>query len=252
MTIWDRLSQRLPGNADSVAFDKHAEKRRWMFKSTFLACFMACWIVAPFAILLMPGHVAQALLVAVITTSLVTPLVSRHLISNLVHLLEEQRNLTWMAHHDGMTGLMNRTYFLNRLQALQRDCVERGEELGIVTIDIDHFKSINDRFGHAVGDEVIIGFAHLMRDLAPDDAVVGRTGGEEFTIGLAGDERRVEQFVKTLCIMAPKMDFAGTGATISAGYVLGSEEDYVDLCVRADAALYDAKHAGRNCYRIAA
>lgn len=229
-----------------------SEKLAWMFKTSFLASFMAVWVVAPLAILVLPNHVPHALLMTVATTWIVTPVVSNQLITNLVQSIKEQQQLTYMAHHDGMTGLMNRTFFLDQLQDLQQNCIQSSARFGIVTVDIDHFKSINDRFGHAIGDEVIIGFAHLMRDLAPDDAIVGRTGGEEFTIAMRGTQRRVENYVSKLCVTGAKMNFAGTGATLSAGFIMGCHENHVDLCVRSDAALYEAKNAGRNCYRMAA
>lgn len=252
---------KYPDNSSLLALGKSwrksqsnekSEKVAWMIKTSFLASFMALWVVAPLAILILPDHIPHALFITMVTTWIVTPVVSNQLITNLVQLLKEQRELTYLAHHDGMTGLMNRTFFVDQLQLMQQDCLASGQRFGIITVDIDHFKSINDKFGHAIGDEVIIGFSHLMRDLAPDDAVVGRTGGEEFSIGMRGDRLQIESYVRTLCTTMEKMNFAGTHATVSAGFVMGSTENCIDLCIRSDAALYDAKHAGRNCYRMAA
>lgn len=231
---------------------KKSEEVAWMLKTSFLASFMTLWVVAPFAILFLPDYVPQALTISFVTSWIVTPVVSSQLITNLVKLLKEQRELTHMAQHDGMTGLMNRTFFLDQLKILQQDCLRADEKFGIITVDIDHFKQINDQFGHAIGDEVIIGFSKLMLDLAPNDAIVGRTGGEEFTIGIRSNHLEIERFVRALCETTQKMNFSDTGATISAGFIMGSHENCIDLRVRADAALYSAKDAGRNCYRMAA
>ncbi len=233
-------------------FDVQADRRNWIIKKTLFACLMATLVATPLAFWVMPDKVLHIMAMTLAVTTVVTPIVSHHLIMHVVSLLQEQRKLIHLANHDGMTGLMNRTYFFSSLVQMQTVQIIKEQSFGIVAIDIDHFKSINDRFGHAVGDRVIIGFAHLMQDLAPDDALVGRTGGEEFTVAMPGDQQRVERFVESLHKNLTALNLENAHTTISAGIVMGLREDCVDLCVRADAALYDAKRAGRNCYRLAA
>lgn len=236
----------------TINFSDEIDRRIWIVRKTLLACIMALLVVAPMAWWLMPDRVLQLLGMTVAATMIVTPIASNHLIMHVVRLLQEQKELIHRANHDGMTGLMNRTYFFAQVQQLQTVQILRDQTFGIVAIDIDHFKAINDQFGHAVGDQVIIAFAELMQDLAPDDALVGRTGGEEFAVAIPGGIDRIECFVDTLRKNLAGLNIADTGVTVSAGIVIGQREDYIDLCVRADAALYEAKHAGRNCYRVAA
>lgn len=207
---------------------------------------MAVWVSSVFALLLIPEHIVEAIAIAFVTSLLVTPMVSNQLARNLVRLLGEQKELIYRANHDCMTGLMNRSYFFAKLDEMMTDCNERNEPIGIVATDLDNFKAINDTYGHARGDAVIAGFANLMIDLAPDDAIIGRLGGEEFLIALPGDVERVETFVRCLCDTTSKLNLAETGATVSVGYVVDEKSDYSELCFRADAALYRAKRSGRN------
>jgi diguanylate cyclase (GGDEF)-like protein len=134
--------------------------------------------------------------------------------------------------------------------------LELDEPLTVLMFDIDHFKRINDTYGHGVGDEVLCKVAEIARrEVKPED-LVGRVGGEEFVCilsGLSGPESRA--LAERLCRAVE----VGTGqavcptVTISVGVAVLRQDDSVEtLMRRADAALYEAKENGRNQVRRAA
>lgn len=159
-----------------------------------------------------------------------------------------------MAVTDPLTGLYNRRYVLSRLrQAL--DTLERsGEPVSVALIDIDHFKRINDSWGHQAGDRVLKGFAERMgRELRAID-IAGRYGGEEFLIIFtdATASSALEAAERTRAAMAREPFVLTSGAesfsvTLSAGVAEAAPGDDVeDVLARADSALYEAKASGRN------
>ncbi len=94
-----------------------------------------------------------------------------------------QRELVRLAATDSLTGTFNRRAFFGRAQELCMRCEEAGEMLSAVMLDIDHFKKINDTYGHDVGDQALLAVA---QDMSADNAIAGRLGGEEFALLLAG------------------------------------------------------------------
>lgn len=159
-----------------------------------------------------------------------------------------------MAVTDPLTGLHNRRYILSRLrQGL--DVMERsGERVSVALIDIDHFKRINDSWGHQAGDRVLRGFAErLGRELRAVD-VAGRYGGEEFLVVFinAGADCALEAAERCRAAMAREpFVVASSGESLSVTLSAGVSEarigdDIDDLLARADTALYEAKSAGRN------
>lgn len=156
-----------------------------------------------------------------------------------------------MAVTDELTGLYNRR-FAKDLLAQQKQMADRGGSSFVVAlIDIDFFKSINDNFGHAVGDSVLKHIAKLLREAVRDIDFVARVGGEEFLLVLVGLDvpkacAVIERFQQRLSREHwPKLD--GRHLTISAGlagYRVG--EHYEQSLQRADQALYKAKEQGRN------
>ena len=153
---------------------------------------------------------------------------------------------------DHLTGLLNRRAFLEGALALSEKQGARGAPVTLMMFDLDHFKSINDRFGHAVGDEALRVFAHVARTSMRATDIVGRLGGEEFAAILPGAmavaevvaERVRAGFEKAGQTIAAHQ----IGATVSIGAATarGPVVDIDALIVRADEALYRAKHGGRN------
>jgi diguanylate cyclase (GGDEF)-like protein len=178
-------------------------------------------------------------------------LLTYHDISDLVRNAEQLEKL---ATTDAMTGLYNRGHFLSLAKTewsrFQRYC----RPLSVLMIDIDHFKTVNDRYGHAVGDEAIISVANACRKGKRDPDIVGRLGGEEFAILLPEtdlSQARVvaERLVKNVAghgLMAHRVHFH---VTVSIGFAAAtlSMAGFEALLHAADQALYQAKSTGRNC-----
>ncbi len=161
--------------------------------------------------------------------------------------------LRHLATTDILTGLPNRRHFLDRVQQELARFHRFGQSLALLMLDIDHFKQINDRHGHAAGDAVLQHFAAVALGALRTTDLIGRLGGEEFAVLLPGtDLDGARQYAERLrratesqpCrAVSPEVSF-----TVSIGLTLLNRNDHtMDLpLARADAALYRAKHGGRN------
>jgi diguanylate cyclase (GGDEF)-like protein len=180
-----------------------------------------------------------------------------------------QEQLTRLATTDVLTGLASRRHLLAELEKELRRAERSGRPLSVLMIDLDHFKGINDRYGHAVGDEVLAAVAErcVARLRAVD--LCGRIGGEEFVVLLPeADAEGALTTAERLCadLAQTPIDTAGgpLGVTISIGVAThrprspAADENANDeaprrvqaLLQRADEALYRAKGGGRNCVRV--
>jgi len=159
-----------------------------------------------------------------------------------------------MALTDSLTGLYNRRYFETHLQKLLQKSEESKKTLGVLLMDIDHFKSFNDTYGHGVGDDVLKIFAERVKDSLRSFDLVARLGGEEFVVILpdvSEDMAHViaERLRRTIgdvpfVVNAPEGQVT---VTTSIGGALIDTVDRTELVLeRADKALYEAKEGGRN------
>jgi diguanylate cyclase (GGDEF)-like protein/PAS domain S-box-containing protein len=169
-----------------------------------------------------------------------------------------QRALQKVAAVDSLTGADSRWAFLEKLEQ-QIDRAARGAPACLLLIDIDHFKSVNDRYGHGAGDLVLSGFVERLRPGLRGGDSIGRLGGEEFAILLVGADiqraRGVCERLRTMVAAQPMQIDTGEviAVTFSAGLVeLDDGMNRSELLEAADKALYRAKHSGRNCLRLAA
>lgn len=162
------------------------------------------------------------------------------------------RKLTVMAEHDALTGLYNRGKMSQLINDALDDSVRTGREVSMVMVDVDHFKHVNDTYGHDAGDAVLSELARLLEGTASEvpGARTGRWGGEEFFILLPDTVRAAAlAFAEALRVRVAEFAFTGAGRlTISQGVItaLGGE-DRKGLYTRVDDALYQAKTSGRNC-----
>jgi diguanylate cyclase (GGDEF)-like protein len=171
----------------------------------------------------------------------------------LVRLNEE---LEEMASHDPLTGLFNRRAMEERARQLFALALREGRWLGVAMIDVDHFKSVNDRYGHLAGDETLRALAALLNEsFRRETDLIGRYGGEEFAIvttaAHGNDEfaARLERFRKELETTPISIHEAVVHITVSCGAVMTipDSEDAIDTVLNdADRALYSAKELGRN------
>lgn len=159
---------------------------------------------------------------------------------------------------DPLTGLLNRRAFLQDAEALLQQQIARDRPIGVLLIDLDHFKSINDRFGHAVGDKVLQIFAKTTRSNLRQTDLVGRLGGEEFTVVLADasvDNAYLvaDRLRKAFATNAATIDSQPLNATASIGVsvIVDPSQDLAHLIMLADQALYLAKARGRNRVEVA-
>lgn len=169
--------------------------------------------------------------------------------------LAEQR-LTQMAHHDALTGLLNRTRFLEHLH----HALEVRKPHGIVAllfIDLDGFKAVNDTLGHDAGDELLQQVAMRLRETVREDDTIARLGGDEFTVTLCTlDRGQDSSLVADSIVHAIKQPFllqheevyvsASVGIALATGSTISTASDANSLIKQADVALYRAKLSGRS------
>ena len=189
---------------------------------------------------------------------LVKPIKPEHLISAVVSRTERYRKLRSVMMRDGLTGLFNHSTITDRLEQEVARAQRQKTRLSVVMLDIDHFKQVNDTYGHPVGDRVIKSLARLLTQRLRITDIVGRYGGEEFLVILpdTAPEQALPLVDKLREAFSKLIQHAGSGrfsTTCSAGiagYPLWTEP--AALKEAADQALYRAKRGGRNQVAVAA
>lgn len=166
---------------------------------------------------------------------------------------EQNKELTYLATRDALTGCLNRRSFSEQFEALFFAALEDDSELACIMVDLDHFKSVNDNFGHATGDEVIKMLAEVLKQSTRKEDLVGRYGGEEFCLVLPGMSLEVavkaaERIRLRIKDESGKRFKDGPRVTASLGVasIRDNPEDTGALNNLADEALYGAKQTGRN------
>lgn len=166
-----------------------------------------------------------------------------------------EHELVHRAAHDSLTGLHNRYGLQTQLESLLARAAQ-GAHLAVISIDLDHFKDVNDTLGHEAGDELLCAASHRLRSCVPAGAVVARPGGDEFVVLVPGADGATAASVAGLALAALGRPFALRGGEnrvgASAGIALfpehGSQREELLRC--ADIALFAAKGAGRNQHTL--
>ncbi|WP_417580964.1 diguanylate cyclase [Pelagibacterium sp.] len=161
--------------------------------------------------------------------------------------------LSYMVDHCSLTGVLSRTAFHECGQDLMTGS-RNDLPISVMMLDIDHFKSINDQFGHAVGDRVLQAFADAVSNVVRSRDAIGRLGGEEFAVVLSGVSlERATRIAERIVAAVEKLEVIENGHAISITVSIGTAQSgsdpdvsFSDLLGKADAALYSAKQAGRN------
>ena len=155
---------------------------------------------------------------------------------------------------DGMTGLLNRSTMEQRLASMVTRCHAQGGKLSVAIIDIDHFKSINDTFGHPAGDSVITAIANVIQQSVRGDDLAGRWGGEEFMCFFPGANHVIAtKIAQRIRKSVQSISTNPRPVTVSIGIAEFQQDvdDWTSLVSRADKALYRAKQNGRNAVELA-
>lgn len=165
---------------------------------------------------------------------------------------KDDQQMALLATIDSLTGLVNRRAFFERTESARMMAMRLRTPIALMMIDIDHFKRLNDRFGHATGDEALCLFAATAQQTLRENDIMGRLGGEEFALVLPGTE------LEGALLAAERLRVAVSGATlavsgdtysmtVSIGVVVIDPNEHINSALaRADHALYAAKSAGRD------
>jgi diguanylate cyclase (GGDEF)-like protein len=173
--------------------------------------------------------------------------------ADITTLKQMQAELRHQADTDALTGLANRRAFFGALQLAGERTSRQGDRCAVLMLDLDHFKAVNDRYGHAVGDATLRCFADILRGLLRGADCAGRLGGEEFALllpqtDLAGAQRLAERIRLAVADGCRVPQHPELRMTVSIGAAELRPEDPTPeaALARADAALYRAKQGGRN------
>lgn len=174
-----------------------------------------------------------------------------------IELIMKNRVLAEVSARDSLTGLYNRWYVMEKIESEMNRSLRHGSPVALLMLDIDHFKRINDSFGHAAGDSVLKSFGQVLRDSCRVYDVPGRYGGEEFCIVLpetrVGNTTVVAERIRER-LAERRFDVGGDHVAITASMGIAGMDSVADeglvssaaLIERADRALYSAKHRGRD------
>lgn len=174
--------------------------------------------------------------------------------------IEAERTIRQLSLRDPLTGLANRRFLNENARHLIAGARRSGKQMAVLAVDLDEFKAVNDRHGHAAGDAVLLAAAERMQQLLRESDVIARFGGDEFVIvlGQVDDAEAAREVagrvVNSLCQPIPLAagGSARIGASVGIAMCCADGETLDELLQKADAALYAAKRDGKNTYREAA
>ncbi len=169
--------------------------------------------------------------------------------------VEETKRLHDLAHYDALTKLPNRTLFFDRLEKTLAISKRKKHAFGLLFIDLDSFKSINDKYGHAIGDQVLVEVSKKIQSCIREADTVARIGGDEFVILLteiASNDEPGMMAKRIIDILTKPIQVKGhtchVGASIGISLYPEHSSDLDELLVLADKAMYEVKHfAKKNC-----
>ncbi len=267
MDSLERDSHGAPGRTHAFSGEAPGGWRRVLLRMghrkavlTITAVSVALSVLVTALVSFLLGHreqLAMDLLVAVTVPLIVAPFVSHHAIGLVFEVEQAREQLHRAAIRDSLTQLYNRRFFLSRLDTEIERARRTQQSLSLLLIDVDHFKSINDTYGHATGDDVLERLAALLIDAMRPYDLVARYGGEEFVALMPGADlvhaeaaaERIRLAVERMRVDWPSAAGGtdrGVTASVGATSLGGWEERAADLLARADRAMYAAKNGGRN------
>jgi diguanylate cyclase (GGDEF)-like protein len=183
--------------------------------------------------------------IAFLIPLLIAPPVAYLALSTMRRLHEAIDRVENYVRYDGLTGLLNRSHFLDTMR-------QSGERGTLMILDVDHFKQINDTYGHAVGDEALRMLAHAVQQVVGEEGFAGRLGGEEFAVFLTEPDPtlgllKAEAIRLAVSALGMVVEGRRLSLTVSIGCVLHRPTSPIGQSLKqADALLYEAKQQGRN------
>lgn len=166
---------------------------------------------------------------------------------------DQRDQLQLLAIHDSLTGARNRRAMNEELKIAASIKKRHGNSYGVLVMDLDHFKRVNDDYGHQAGDQVLVDFVELIKNASRKEDRLFRFGGEEFLLLLPNTERIGLQTAAENLHQHINQHLRGPGGAVTmsvGGAILRRDEHWEDMLQRADQRLYRAKSAGRNCIVI--
>ncbi|MEK6220864.1 MAG: diguanylate cyclase [Chloroflexota bacterium] len=169
-----------------------------------------------------------------------------------------EEKLAWLAVSDSLTKLYNRRYFFEEAEKEKERAINEEKPLALILFDIDHFKKVNDTFGHLVGDKVLEEVGKMLNENLRSSSIVARYGGEEFVLLLPDTQvheakiiaDRLREYVGNKDIINGVHNVNITISLGVAGLRQGAKSEFMDLIGRADTAMYQAKTNGRNQVQV--
>lgn len=236
-----------------LAMDKLSVGGWRLFSRALALQAAACLVVAATTGFAFQPMATLTIIVACLPLMVAYPFAVGIVTYRLSHRVREQnRQLGTISRTDGLTGLLNRTYWERAVAAELKRHRRHAGPAALMMLDIDRFKAINDRYGHLAGDEVIRNVAALLHAAVREQDIPGRYGGDEFGVllpdtDLAGAASIAER-VRSQIAAADMQSSAGIRCSVSIGIALadGPADDVRQWIARADRALYRAKTLGRN------
>ncbi|WP_077486979.1 GGDEF domain-containing protein [Salinivibrio sp. ML323] len=203
---------------------------------------------------LYPDLLTQLLGTSLIQAGLILSGIAYSVINTLIIFLYKLERVHEKLHReatrDSLTGLFNRRAFLARAK---RRVETAAFPISVLMIDLDDFKAINDSFGHSVGDKVLIHCAETFEQVVDDNGIVGRLGGEEFAVVVPYCDSASAQQLSAELLRAVQNSGSALEMTLSASIGMTTTTEALDidcLLAQADDALYQAKHGGKNTFKV--
>ncbi|MGY3916808.1 transporter substrate-binding domain-containing diguanylate cyclase [Aeromonas australiensis] len=233
------LTQLKEGFAQIKESDRERIIRKWMHVETVYPVHLGRWLLLGVALIMM-AYIVQ---------------LRRAVASRTAELIRANARLEKLAHTDPLTGMLNRRAFMPAME--QR--LANGEPCALLLFDVDHFKKINDRFGHGIGDLLLEKLATTVTSMLPESALLARIGGEEFCLLLPlATLAETEQWAERICLESNRQTLHTSDGEVTLSISTGAvwvaaerETDADQLLRQADALMYQAKRLGRNTWQAA-
>lgn len=191
---------------------------------------------------------------AAIIPIIIAPFISWYLVGLIFELDRKERLMKKLATYDDLTSLLNRRAFNQACESVHKLSIRNKKSYSVLVVDLDYFKKINDKYGHAGGDVVLAKFGELAKEVSRDSDIIGRLGGEEFGFFLPNTNseqagiytEKLRQKINSTCVKFEDQEIYFTASIGIDVNIDGAEPSLEKLLINADRALYRAKANGRN------